>query len=83
MKKFDKKFTLYSENFDSIIYESDKFDNKIIKSQIIKHLKENKSDCIEYRIDGHINSFYAYPEPFDKVCKLIIKGHREYYKPIE
>jgi len=75
------KYQLISQDSESIIFESKEFEVGKIKSEITNHLEKNKSDVIEYWINNQIHSFYAFPSIINKVCKLVFKGSREYYKP--
>jgi hypothetical protein len=75
------KYKLVSQNSESVVFESN--DVRTIKSNIINHLRKNMSDTVEYWIKDELNSFYAMPSPLNKVCKLILKGDREYLKCIE
>jgi hypothetical protein len=75
------KYQLISQNSEKVVFETN--DVRIIKKNIIDYLQKNKSDTLEYWIDNEINSFYSIPSPLNKVCKLIFKGNKEYYKCIE
>ena len=75
------KYQLISQNSEKVVFETN--DVRIIKKNIIDYLQKNKSDTLEYWIDNEINSFYSIPSHLNKVCKLIFKGNKEYYKCIE
>jgi len=77
----ENKYKLISQSSGSIVFESNNI--KSIKQNIIEYLQKNKCDTLEYLINNEINSFYTIPSPLNKVCKLIFKGDREYFKCIE
>ena len=85
------KHLLYSHNSDAPVVWFDKFNASDIKAAIVKHLTANTTDTIEHckqysnldikRFYGNeIINIYQYHN--GKVCKLIIKGNKEYFKPI-
>lgn len=76
------KYKLVSQDTDTTVFESEKFEIGKIKSEIIGHLVKNKNDVLEYWINNQIHSFYAFPSIVNKICKLVLIGGREYYKPL-
>jgi hypothetical protein len=87
-------YSLYSQNQDRAIEFFEKFDKEAIKEAIVKHLKQDKTDTIEYckefpkdsvkRFYGNqIVDFYEVNPKNDKVSKCILIGEKTFYKSIE
>lgn len=83
----------YLESLDSHtpIATFQNFDREAIKETIVKHLANNPLDYIEYSKDYKQPTKYAGTEHLglfannpvsNQPCKIIIKGEREYYKPL-
>ena len=83
--------SLFSQNKDMPVQWFEKFDKQAIKQAIIKHLEQDTSDTIEHckefdksdirRFAGNeIINFYEVHS--GKVCKVITKGDKDYYLPI-
>jgi hypothetical protein len=86
------KHLLFSQNQDMPVVLFDQFDAQAIKQAIVEHLKADPTDTIEHckeynrsdarRFYGHeIISFYAC-DRFGKPCKVITKGDKNYFKPL-
>lgn len=86
--------SLYSENKEMVIKWFGKFDKEEIKKSIIEYLTENPSDVIEHckefnRKDvrsfygNEILNFYKTNPKNLRVCKVIIKGNKEYLKELD
>lgn len=87
-------YSLYSQKKDMAVEFFDVFDADKIKAAIVKHLKTDATDTIEYckeypkkdikRYYGNeIISFYAVNPKNGKVSKCVLKGEKTYYKAIE
>lgn len=87
-------YHLISINQDKIILTLQEFDPKILKEEIIKHLKQNPTDTIQYckdlteeeakKFTGYNNiDFYEVNPKNNKVSKVITKGNKEFFKNIE
>jgi hypothetical protein len=83
----------YLESLDNhkTIATFEKFDREAIKEAIVKHLADNPLDYIEYSKDFKLPTRYAGTEHLaffannpvsNQPCKVILKGEREFYKPL-
>lgn len=82
---------LFSQEQDQPIKWFEKFDKEEIKTEIKKWLSENPTDTLEHckeyskkdlkRYAGYeiINFYHNFN---NKPCLLIVKGGREYFKPL-
>jgi len=87
-----RNYLLFSLEQDMPIKWFEKFDKEEIKTAIINHLTEHKTDQLEFcrefsakdlkkYIGYEIIDFYQNNN--NKVCKVITKGNREFYKPLD
>jgi len=84
-------YLLFSQDQDQPIKWFTKFDKEAIKIEIINHLKEHKTDvlelCKEYSktdlknyVGYNIISFYQNNK--EVPSKVVIRGNKEYFKPL-
>lgn len=88
-----KNYFIFSQDQEIPVEFYQKFDKDRIKTAIIKHLSDNPEDvielCREYdnndpkRFYGmEIISFFQMNKK-GQVCKVILKGEREFLKPLK
>lgn len=87
------KHSLYSQDLDMPVAFFEVFNKENIKSEIISHLKRYPKDtlehCKEYNKDdvkrfygNQVINFYKTNRK-GEVCKVIMKGNKEFLKSIE
>jgi hypothetical protein len=83
------KHALFSQSLDVHVRWFEKFDKQAIKTAIVEHLKQYPDDVLEHCKDypkGEVGCgmeiINFYQNFNNKPCRLIIKGNREYYKPL-
>lgn len=85
---------IFSQDTETPIRWFDKFDKDSIKDAIVKHLQENPNDTVEHckeynardirRYMGcNIISFYKMNPTSKKVCKVVLRGNKEYLKALD
>jgi hypothetical protein len=82
---------LFSHNQDRPIQWFDKYNPIAIKEAIVQHLKDNPDDTVEHckEYDNRELKKYAgykiinfYTTANCRPCKIILKGNKEYLKPL-
>jgi hypothetical protein len=84
---------LYSQDQEITVKRFDKFDKESIKTEIINHLKEHKTDVLEHcrefsKIDNEeyygneIINFYQNNKN-GVPCSVLTKNNKEYFKPLK
>jgi len=85
------KHALFSQSLDVHVRWFEKFDKQAIKTAIVEHLKQYPDDVLEHCKDypkEEAGKYYGmeiinfYQNFNNKPCRLIMKGNREYYKPL-
>lgn len=87
------KHSLFSQNEDRTIKWYDKFDADKIKKDIVQRLEEDPTDVIEHCKEyskedikkyygNEIINFYKVNR-VGKPSKVILKGDKEYYQPLD
>ncbi len=88
-----KQHSLFSQEQDMSIAFFDKFDKEEIQEAIIRHLEAFPTDTVEHcksfpsndlrQFQGsEIINFYEVNPKTNKVCKVITKGNKEYFKEL-
>lgn len=85
-----RQLLLFSQNKDAMISFFDEFNKEAINNEIVKALKEDPTDTIEYcrkdlkKFAGvEIIAFFEVNPKNKKVSKCILRGDKTYYKSIE
>jgi len=84
-------YLLFSQDQEQPIKWFSKFDKEEIKTEIINHLKEHKTDVLEFCKDfsktdlkkyvGY-NIIDFYQNNKEVPSKVILRGNKEYFKPL-
>lgn len=84
-------YLLFSQNQEQPIKWFTKFDKEGIKTEIINHLKEYKTDVLEFckeysktdlkRYVGY-NIIDFYQNNNEVPCKVVLRGNKEYFKSL-
>lgn len=83
------KHYIYSDNEIDPLLTIDTFDKNVLKGTILNRLKTHPSDTLTHEkeildkkyVGNDILGFYQ-NDGSQRPCRLIIKGHREYLKPL-
>lgn len=84
------KHYIFSDNEDAAILTIDTFNKETLKAAILNRLKTHPFDTLTHEkenldkkyVGNDILGFYQNNEK-QIPCRLIIKGHQEYFKPLD
>lgn len=88
MKKPLQHFIVNSN--EDVIKTFETFDKSVIKSYIVDYLTKHpneeithEKECRDKRFVGNdIINFYGVNPKSNKICKIITRGHKDYYQPL-
>lgn len=85
--------SLYSQDLSRPVAFFEKFNKEDIKKEIINHLTKYPEDTLEHCKEysksdikkyygSEIINFYSVNPKSGKVCKVVLKGNKEFYQPL-
>lgn len=82
---------LYSHDSNNVVALFEKFNKEDIKKEIIEHLQKFPEDMLQFEkisndkkyVGNDILGFYEVNQKNKKVSKVVTKGNRDFYVPLQ